>query len=246
MLRVRPAQLTTTVVPLSIRSCTRRTSSPPGQDRPVGMLMRLNSRRVRESSTTKSRPSTSQPASSAAVTCGVPKCSSTSSPNSLDGTLMPEYSSPPAAAQASMPPSSTAAVGVAQHGQLQRDCRSLSPAAVADDHRRIQPWDAGRHLQAHVAERQVRRIQQVAAGELGGLTGIHQRQLGAVTAQQPPVQFRQLGRRNGANVSHHTSLETGPSRPGGDSGIGRRSVSRRPVAMRLRRRPLSDSPDGLR
>ena len=69
--------------------------------------MRLNSRRVRESTTTTSRPSASQPASSVAVTCGVPKCSSTSSPNSFDGTLMPEYNSPPAAAHASMPPSST-------------------------------------------------------------------------------------------------------------------------------------------
>ena len=72
MLRVRPAQFTTTVASCSSKSNTRCTSSPPGHERPVGILMRLNSRSVRESKITSRRPSVIHWLSCSAFTCGVP------------------------------------------------------------------------------------------------------------------------------------------------------------------------------
>ncbi len=107
MLRVRPAQLTTTVVcGDGARSRTRSTSSAPGTLTAVGIETRWYSSNGRLSSTTRSLRSRMSRASSAASMLGVALACSTNSPNALLGTLTPENSSNPAAAQAATPPSS--------------------------------------------------------------------------------------------------------------------------------------------
>ena len=73
MLRVRPAQLTTTrVFGSGTRSPMRYASSPPGTLMPVGIDMRVNSSSVRLSSTTMSRPASIQAFRSGASTLSVP------------------------------------------------------------------------------------------------------------------------------------------------------------------------------
>ena len=90
MLRVRPAQLTTTVVSGErTMSRTRSTSSAPGTLIAVGIDIRAYSSRGRLSSTTTSAPLRSSSSSSSAAMLGVPVACSTK----------------PAAAHAAMPPS---------------------------------------------------------------------------------------------------------------------------------------------
>ena len=90
MLRVRPAQFTTTVVSGDgTASCTRYASSAPGQHTPPGMLKFVNSGVGRLSRTTMSSPASSIACSSSAETCGVAHSCSTTSPNALLGTLTP-------------------------------------------------------------------------------------------------------------------------------------------------------------
>ena len=106
--RVRPAQLTTTVVSgRGARAPMRYTSSPPGTSTAPGMDMRRNSSMGRLSSTTMSAPERIIASSSAGSTEGVAYSCSTHSPKALDGTLTPENSTNPAAPQAGVPPSST-------------------------------------------------------------------------------------------------------------------------------------------
>src|ERR1700733_9556228 len=108
MLRVRPAQLTTIVVPGDgAISRARSTSSAPGTLVEVGIDTREYSSNGRLSSTTRSAPSPINLSSSAAVILGVPLVCSTYSPNALLGTNTPENSSKPAAPQAATPPERT-------------------------------------------------------------------------------------------------------------------------------------------
>ena len=94
MLRVRPAQLTTTVVSgEGARSRARSTSSAPGTLMPVGIETREYSSNGRLSSTTMLARSRMRPASSSAEMLGVPLSCSTNSPNALLGTFTPENSS---------------------------------------------------------------------------------------------------------------------------------------------------------
>ena len=106
MLRVRPAQLTTTRVSgEGAMSWMRSTNSAPGtliagRDRDA-----RNSSKGRLSTTTMSVPARISLLSSSAPMLGVPQACSMSSPNALLGTLTPENSSKPASSQAAMPPS---------------------------------------------------------------------------------------------------------------------------------------------
>src|SRR6476620_649708 len=93
MLRVRPAQLTTTVVDgEGARSRTRSTSSAPGTLVEVGIETREYSSNGRESRTTMSAPDCIMALSSPADTLGVPLSCSTNSPKALLGTCTPENS----------------------------------------------------------------------------------------------------------------------------------------------------------
>src|ERR1700733_15523604 len=106
MLRVRPAQLTTTIVSGDgAISRARSTSSAPGTLIPVGIDTREYSSNGRLSSTTTSAFSHNRLSSSVALMLGVPFECSTYSPNALLGTLTPENTSNPAATQAPTPPS---------------------------------------------------------------------------------------------------------------------------------------------
>ena len=108
MLRVRPAQFTTTVVAGSGASApTRRTSSAPGTLVAVGMLIVWYSSNRRASTTTTSSRSRSIASRSCAVTSGVPAVAATSSPNALLGVLTSANSSPPAAVHPARPPASS-------------------------------------------------------------------------------------------------------------------------------------------
>ena len=92
MLRVRPAQLTITVVssPLSrTMSDILSGSSAPGTLRPPGMQKRLYSSGVRVSSITILSPRSMRACRSTAVISGTPFSTSTRSPKSLLGTLTP-------------------------------------------------------------------------------------------------------------------------------------------------------------
>ena len=109
MLRVRPAQLTTTrVCGEGARSWMRSASSAPGTFTAVGIETRWYSSNGRLSSTTMSVPARMSRSSSSAAMLGVALACSTNSPNALLGTLTPENNSNPAAAQEATPPSSTA------------------------------------------------------------------------------------------------------------------------------------------
>ena len=108
MLRVRPAQLTTTVVVgAGARSGTRSTSSAPGTLVAVGIDTRVNSSNGRLSTTIMSSPDSIMRLSSSASMLGVPLACSTTSPNALLGTLTPENSTYPASLQPAIPPSRT-------------------------------------------------------------------------------------------------------------------------------------------
>ncbi len=108
MLRVRPAQFTTTMVSGDAAiSRARSTSSAPGTLMPVGIDTREYSSNGRLSSTTILALSRMSFSSSSAEIFGVPLACSIYSPNALLGTLTPENTSKPAATQASTPPSST-------------------------------------------------------------------------------------------------------------------------------------------
>ena len=91
MLRVRPAQFTTTVAfgRSRSRSWMRRASSPPGALRPPGMQKRWYSSGVRVSRMISSSPRRWRRASSSASMVGTWCCTSTFSPKSLLGTFMP-------------------------------------------------------------------------------------------------------------------------------------------------------------
>ena len=106
MLRVRPAQWTTTVVSGRGAMARRRwTSSAPGTLTEPGIVIVRCSAKVRASSTTRaSSPSWSE-ASSTAEIDGVPTVTSTSSPKALLGALTSVNSSPPLLAHPSTPPS---------------------------------------------------------------------------------------------------------------------------------------------
>ena len=106
MLRVRPAQLTTTSVSgEGAMSRTRSTSSAPGTLVAVGIETRRYSSNGRLSSTTMSARLSISRLSSSALMFGVSQACSMNSPNALLGTCTPENSSKPAAAQAATPPS---------------------------------------------------------------------------------------------------------------------------------------------
>ena len=105
MLRVRPAQLTTTIVSGDgAISRARSTSSAPGTLVAVGIETREYSSNGRLSSTTRSAPSRRSFSSSPAAMLGVLLACSIYSPNALLGTFTPENSSKPAAPQAATPP----------------------------------------------------------------------------------------------------------------------------------------------
>ena len=105
MLRVRPAQLTTTSVSgEGAMSWMRSTSSAPGTLVAVGIETRWNSSNGRLSTTTMSVPLRIRPSSSSAEMLGVWQACSMCSPNALLGTLTPENSSSPAFSQAATPP----------------------------------------------------------------------------------------------------------------------------------------------
>ncbi len=90
MLRVRPAQFTTTGVSGErSTACARPTNSTPGASRPPGMLITWNSSNGRLSRITISSPASSRCFSAAASICGVSWACSTTSPNALLGTLKP-------------------------------------------------------------------------------------------------------------------------------------------------------------
>ena len=109
MLRVRPAQLTTTSVSgEGARSLTRSTSSAPGTLVAVGIEMRWYSSYGRLSSTTMSALRRIRSSSSLALMLGVAFACSTNSPNALLGTLTPENSSAPCFAAALTPPARAA------------------------------------------------------------------------------------------------------------------------------------------
>ena len=94
ILRVRPAQLTTTVVSgFGARSCILYASSAPGTSIPLGMFILWYSLKGRLSSTTMSSPFAVFVARSAAEMWGVPAFASTNSPNALLGTCTPENNS---------------------------------------------------------------------------------------------------------------------------------------------------------
>ena len=106
ILRVRPAQLTTTSVSgEGAMSRTRSTSSAPGTLVAVGIETRRYSSSGRLSSTTMSAPSRISRLSSSGPMFGVAQACSMNSPNALLGTYTPEKSSKPAAAQPATPPS---------------------------------------------------------------------------------------------------------------------------------------------
>jgi hypothetical protein len=106
--RVRPAQLTTTVVDGSGASCPmRNASSPFGQQMPPGMFILRYSLHGRPSTITKSSPRSYIATSSSAVMRGVSQACSTSSPKVLLGTFTPANSWKPACFQAGAPPSRT-------------------------------------------------------------------------------------------------------------------------------------------
>ncbi len=108
MLRVRPAQFTTTRVDGSGASAPARvTSSAPGTLVAVGMLIVWYSSNRRASRTTTSAPVRSRARSWLAARAGVPAVASTSSPKALLGALTSRKSSPPPAAQPASPPSSS-------------------------------------------------------------------------------------------------------------------------------------------
>ena len=107
MLRVRPAQLTTTRVSgVGATSCTNRTSSAPGQSTPPGMLIARYSSIGLLSRTTSFSPASSFALSSCALRLGVSALCSTTSPKALLGTCTPENNSYPAACHAATPPAS--------------------------------------------------------------------------------------------------------------------------------------------
>ncbi len=107
LLRVRPAQLTITRVAGSgASSRTRSTSSAPGTLVAVGMLMVWYSSKRRASTITTSARASISACTSGADSEGVWRSASTYSPKDLLGTLTSMNSSPPAARQASRPPSS--------------------------------------------------------------------------------------------------------------------------------------------
>ena len=92
MLRVRPAQLTTTVVSGSsslVMSVMRRANSPPGTLRPPGMQKRRYSSGVRVSRITSFLPSSIHWCSSVASISLTWWTTSMRSPKSLEGTLLP-------------------------------------------------------------------------------------------------------------------------------------------------------------
>ena len=95
ILRVRPAQLTITVVSgEGTASRTRYNSSPPGQLRPLGILIVLYSSKRRASRIATSLLLSSTFFTSRADKDGVWLIDSTSSPNALDGTFTSRYTSP--------------------------------------------------------------------------------------------------------------------------------------------------------
>ena len=159
MERVRPAQLTTTVVSRPAAPA-RRCGTParrPARRWRRGWTCARNSSMGRLSSTTMSAPERIIASSSAGSTEGVPYSCSTHSPKALDGTLTPENSTNPAASQAGVPPASTADVGAADAfqagGQPLRQpalaavgprSRSGSRAAAAAPARAARPATAGR------------------------------------------------------------------------------------------------------
>ena len=109
MLRVRPAQLITTVAlgRALTRSWMRSASSPPGALRPPGMQKRRYSSGVRVSRMISSSPRRWRSASSSALMVGTWLTTSTFSPKSLLGTFMPHSVGRSSLAQRLTPPFST-------------------------------------------------------------------------------------------------------------------------------------------
>ena len=110
MLRVRPAQLTTTVASSgnpSAMSVMRSASSPPGTLRPPGIANRWYSSGVRESRMIVGLPSSSRECSSSALMLATWFWISMRSPKSLLGTFMPHSVGNPWLTHALIPPSST-------------------------------------------------------------------------------------------------------------------------------------------
>ncbi len=108
MLRVRPAQFTTTkVLGSGASSRMRYTSSAPGRLCENGSVKLWNSSGVRLSTTTMSSPRATRSCSSSTSIHGVCFSCSMTSPKALLGTLVPENSSRPSRSQPSVPPAST-------------------------------------------------------------------------------------------------------------------------------------------
>src|SRR5665213_3424829 len=180
MLRVRPAQLTTTNVSgEGAMSCTRNTNSAPGTLMPVGIEIREYSSYGRLSSTTMSVLARINALSLSALTLGVWLACSMNSPNALLGTCTPENSSNPAAAQAATPPSR---YETSLYPDLPRisAARVLRPSLPSISTMRVARQQL-RKAQFEPAQRQRARPQQMILRKGEFLAQVDQRQLSAVT-----------------------------------------------------------------
>ena len=179
MLRVRPAQLTTTSVSgEGAMSRMRSTSSAPGTLVAVGIETRWNSSNGRLSTTTMSVPLSHQARRAPRrEMLGVWQACSMCSPNALLGTLTPENSSKPAFSQAAMPPSQIGQVGVAGGGEDLGGALDQAVAVVAQHDAGVAARHQPREAQLQPAQRHRARPQQMAAREDQLFAQIDQRQL---------------------------------------------------------------------
>ena len=114
----------------------RSTNSAPGTLTALGMETRWYSSNGRLSSTTMSLRSRRSRCSSSGEMFGVALACSTNSPNALLGTLTPENSSNPAAAQAGIPPSSACTLEKPAHERISA-ARSTKPSPSSQSTTRV-------------------------------------------------------------------------------------------------------------
>src|SRR2546430_101924 len=177
MLRVRPAQLTTTMVSgEGARSRMRSTNSAPGTWTALGRETRWYSSNGRLSSTTMSLRSRRSRCSSSGEMFGVALACSTNSPNALLGTLTPENSSNPAAAQAGIPPSSACTLEKPAREDFRR-ALDQAVAVVAEHDARARPRHQAGEVELEPAQRHRTREQEMALREDQLLAQIDERHL---------------------------------------------------------------------
>ena len=133
-----------------------------------------------------SRPSSSHAFSSVAVMLSVPWWWSSHSPNALEGTLTPENSTWPAAAQAGVPPSSTA-TSLAPSLSSQAASRSARPPPASTQTMRVDRRGSSARARSLAArQRAGRRQEQMRGGEFAFLPRVQQGQFAPVG--EPAVQ----------------------------------------------------------